>query len=111
MLSMRVKPSTAPAPSSDRGIPMYADQTIEHRQLSGLRNRAKPRYSDEKWLSANGSRLMPISNKWRDRHTRSKFALNAHFCTLSSVSASIIADGITSLDVRSTTRTSSPSTE
>ena len=58
---------------------MYADQTIAQRHDAGLRYFALPRISAEWWLSAKGSRLMSISEMYRERQTLSKLALNAHF--------------------------------
>lgn len=81
---------------------------IEQRQLSGFKNRA---HSVERGcLSWKGSRLTPRSRRYRDKHTRSKFALKAHLMTLSSVRASIISCGRRSPCARSMTVTSEPST-
>ena len=101
------RPRTAPTPSRESGSPIVAAQTIEQRQLTGFKKRA---HSVERgWLSWKGSRLTPRSRRYRDKHTRSKFALKAHLMTVSSVRASIISCGRRSPCARSMTVTSEPS--
>ena len=86
-------PRTAPAPSSDSGKPKYAAQVIVHFQESG-----------ERYSPCGKTRYF-------DKHTRSKFALNAHFVAMLSVMAERISGGIFSPPARSTACTSPPSTE
>jgi hypothetical protein len=52
---------TVPTPSNERGSPIVEAQTIEQRQLSGFRKRA--RSVDRGWPSWNGSRLRPLSRR------------------------------------------------
>ena len=101
-------PRTEPTPSRDRGRPIYADHTIEHRHADGLRYRAHSVESGCR--SWNESRLMSRSDRYRERQTRSNCALKAHLVTASSVSADRISAGNASPEARSMTRTSPPST-